>query len=584
MISPFSTTRSFLLTYGKPQWKKMLLLFLLLLGGMGLQSLGPLLLSTFLTDVSTGKALDVLIRTAFLFLLVSLLNQGVSVSEAYMANKLAWVATNAFRANMAQHCLQLDMDVHHRYTPGELIERIDGDVTRLREFFSRFIVSIVANGFFLIGVLIVLCTLDWRLGCVMGVYALLMLFVLLSLRRVGQSPWKAARQASADVSGFLEERLSGREEIHALGATPAVTSRFKFLLRQHLQKERRATAIVMLIWAVTTLLFAGLTILAFSLGAFLFQGNVLGIGVVYLLITYAQQLVQPIRQISQHLTDYQQAAASIKRVLELLQLQPQVEDGLGTDLARSAGSALSVEFQQVTFGYHEGEPILKDISFSLVPGQLLGIAGHTGSGKTTLVKLLTRLYDPQQGTIRLGDVDIRTQCLATLRQHIGIVSQQVQLFYATIRDNVTLFDASISDVAILAAFEALGLKTWIETLPEGLDTRLKAGGEGLSAGEQQLVALARVFLRQPGIVILDEAMSRLDLATEKLLERAMETLFQQCTGIIIAHRLSTLHRVDQLIILEQGQICEQGTRTVLQQDPSSYFSHLLRLGLEETFA
>ncbi len=237
--------------------------------------------------------------------------------------------------------------------------------------------------------------------------------------------------------------------------------------------------------------------------------------------------------------------------------------------------------------------VLHNISFRLEPGRVIGLLGRTGSGKTTLTRLLFRLYDPDEGSICLGtdgrQVDIRELPLQELRRRIGMVTQNIQLFHATVRENLTFFDregtlSSIPDDKILEAVRNLGLWDWYQSLSQGLDTELSSGGGGLSAGEAQLLAFTRIFLRDPGLVILDEATSRLDPATEYLIERAVDKLVQNRTAIIVAHRLGTVQRADDILILEDGQVCEYGERLRLAQDPASRFAHLLETGLEEVLA
>ena len=228
--------------------------------------------------------------------------------------------------------------------------------------------------------------------------------------------------------------------------------------------------------------------------------------------------------------------------------------------------------------------MLQELCFHLQPGVVLGLLGRTGSGKTTLARLVFRLYDPTAGRIVLGGVNVRQPRLKALRKCIAIVTQDVQLFQASVRDNLTFFDRSIPDEQIRAAIGELELADWYASLPEGLDTQLEAGGRSLSAGEAQLLAFTRVFLRDPGLVILDEASSRLDPATEQRVERAIDKLLQDRTAIIIAHRLGTVHRADEIMILEQGRVSEHGDRARLASDPSSRFSKLLRTGLEEVLA
>jgi ABC-type multidrug transport system fused ATPase/permease subunit len=215
---------------------------------------------------------------------------------------------------------------------------------------------------------------------------------------------------------------------------------------------------------------------------------------------------------------------------------------------------------------------------------VLGLLGRTGSGKTTITRLLSRFYDPQQGSVALSGLPLPALRLASVRARVGVVTQDVQLFNASVRDNLSFFDRSITDDRILAALDALELRDWIESFPEGLDTRLQSGGEGLSAGEAQLLAFARVFLKDPGLVILDEASSRLDPATEARLERSVSRLLAGRTAVIIAHRLETVRRADRIAILQDGAVLEQGDRLALLADPESVFSRLLQTGLEQELA
>jgi ATP-binding cassette subfamily B protein len=224
------------------------------------------------------------------------------------------------------------------------------------------------------------------------------------------------------------------------------------------------------------------------------------------------------------------------------------------------------------------------VAFAVAPGRVIGVLGRSGSGKTTLARLLTRLYDPEQGSVRLGGVAAADVDELDLRARVGMVTQDVQLFQASIRDNLTFFDPTISTEQIAAALETLGLEDWVGSLPNGLDTRLEAGGAGLSAGQAQLLAFTRIFLRRPGLVILDEASSRLDPATETLIERAVDRLLEDRTGFIIAHRLATVTRADDILILEDGEVVEVGRRTDLAADPTSRFARLLEAGMEEVLA
>jgi ATP-binding cassette, subfamily B, bacterial len=278
----------------------------------------------------------------------------------------------------------------------------------------------------------------------------------------------------------------------------------------------------------------------------------------------------------------------------------------------SGSKALALEFKGVTFGYRDGagsksngsgsieiqseeapyEIVLKDISFRLEPGKVLGLLGRTGSGKTSLTRLLFRFYDPDLGTIHIGNDgngslhDLRSLPLAHLRNQVGMITQNVQLFNASVRDNLTFFDPSVPDDHIWRVIYDLGMQDWFKRLPDGLETVLESGGSGLSAGEAQLLALMRIFLKDPGLVVLDEASSHLDPATEHLIDQAVDRLVHQPprTAVIVAHRLSTVQRADEIMILENGRIAEHGARATLGSDSNSLYYRLLQTGLEEVLA
>jgi ATP-binding cassette subfamily B protein len=281
---------------------------------------------------------------------------------------------------------------------------------------------------------------------------------------------------------------------------------------------------------------------ALGLSVALFAGGALSLGAVYAVFRYTSMLRQPLDRLTRQLNSFQTATAGIARARELLATRRHMTDGPGMELPKGP---LSVELFHVSFAY-DGNPVLSDISFRLEPGRVLGLVGRTGSGKTTISRLLFRLHDPVEGSVRLGEVDLRDVRLEAVRSRVALVTQDVQLFQGSLRENVTLFDDSIRDERVCEILSELGLDAWVNELPDGLDTLLGAGGRGLSAGEAQLVALARVFLKDPGVVILDEASSRLDPHTEWLLERAISRLLDGRTGVVIAHRPATLQRCNSI--------------------------------------
>jgi ATP-binding cassette subfamily B protein len=564
--------------YLKPQWVRVLLLAVVLLGGIGLQLLNPQITRFFIDTATQGGALEALTGAALLFLGVAIFNQILAVAATYLGENVGWTATNMLRIDLALHCLKLDMSFHKTRTPGEMIERIDGDVSALSKFFSQFVIQVLGNVLLMVGVLVLLLREDWRIGLALTAFAVLTVLVLGRTRGIAVSAMTAERQALATLFGFLEERFSGLADIRANGAGAHVMLGLYRAAREAYTKGRRAWAMDGLLWNITLGCFTLGLVAAFSVGAYLFNAKAITLGTMYLFFTYTELLRRPLDEITEQLKDLQKAGAGFARVQELYRIGTELQDGPGVDF--HAGS-LPVEFDGVSFGYGDEEMVLRDLSFYVKPGHVLGLLGRTGSGKTTVTRLLLRLYDPASGVVRLGGRDVRDARLDQLRHKIGMVTQDVQLFQASVRDNLTLFDDSIPDDRIVRVLVDLGLHHWYQSLPNGLDTELGPGGGGFSAGEAQLLAFTRVFLRDPGLVILDEASSRLDPATEQLIERAVDKLLRNRTGIIIAHRLATVQRADEILILDEGQQIEYGPRALLAGDRDSRFYSLLRTGLEE---
>jgi ABC-type multidrug transport system fused ATPase/permease subunit len=557
-----------------------MLLACLLLAGIGLKLLQPQIMRLFIDTAVTGGASSVLTRTALAFLGVALVSQGLAIATAYVGEDVAWRATNALRQDLTLHVLRLDLSFHKSYTPGELISRIDGDVNALSNFFSRLIISFLGNVILIVGILTLLCLEDWRVGLGMTLFATIALAVLVRIRTIAIPYWTVVREQTAEWYGFLGEQLAGTEDIRANGAQGYVMHRFYELTRKRLPAQMKASLAGYAMWMTNITIFALGNAVAFALSAHLWYAGGVSIGTIYLIFHYTELLRGPIAEIRAQVTDLQQAEASIERIETLSSTTSTLSEPMsGTEVALPSGS-MAVTFEDVSFSYEEGDTVLHNISFDLAPGRVLGLLGRTGSGKTTLARLLLRFYDPSDGRVLVGGVSPQLARLAQFRKRVSIVTQDVQLLQATVRENLTFFKSHIPDERIYAVLEALGLSEWLWALSNGLDTELLPGGSGLSAGQAQLLAFARVFLADPGLVILDEASSRLDPATEHLVERAIARLFEGRTGIVIAHRLATVHLADEIMILRDGRVVEHGDREALEQDVHSRFYHLLRTGLE----
>ena len=572
--------RDFVATYLRPQWPRFALLAALLFTGIGLELANPQLARTFVDHAQQGAPSGRLLRIAVAFLAVALLTQIASVAEVYVAEDLGWRTTNALRVDLTRHVLTLDDSFHAEHGAGELIERIDGDVSAIAGFFARFIVHVVGSALFLLGVLVLLWREDWRIGGLLSVFAFMAVTFMTRGGSFVGARSRSARQVSADLSAYLEERLSGLPDIKANGGDDDAMRGLHHRLAARFHHGRRAILAASFFSNAVNGLFVAGTAAALATSVTLYRSGVLTLGAVFLVFRYTGMLRMPLERLSRHMNSFQQATGGIVRVRELLAIEPRVVDGGG---AHVPDGPLSVQFEGVSFAYNL-EPVLHDITLRLEPGEVLGLLGRTGAGKTTISRLLFRLHDATAGAIRVGGRDIGDLRLDDLRQRVGLVTQDVQLFAGTLRDNVTLFDTSITDRRLREVFAALDLEPWIDELPDGLDTRLGVTDRGLSAGEAQLVALARVFLKNPGLVVLDEASSRLDPHTEQLLERAITKLLEGRTAVVIAHRLTTVARADSILVLERGRVIEFGCREALANDHKSRFAQLLRAGLGEVVA
>ncbi|RPI93715.1 MAG: ABC transporter ATP-binding protein [Chloroflexi bacterium] len=578
MNLPFKAYWDLLSQHIHPQKGRFALLTFLLLGSIGLRIFAPQIMRTFIDSALAGKALQMLTWTALTFIGVALLQQVIAVGVTYLGESVAWTATNALRAELAWHALNLDMRFHNDHTPGELIECIDGDVTELATFFSQFALNLVSNGLLLIGILAALFREDWRAGLAFTIFSFATVFVLGRLKDIAVPHQKARRQAEAELYGFLEEQLAGTEDIRSSGA---VDYSIRELFRHQgiiLTHNRRAHFKRWIIENAMGLALTTGTLLAIISGYWLFTAGLVTVGTVYLFVHYINLLEEPFWAMTHEVESFQTIGACVERLTEFRNFKAEVADGAGVDIP---AQSLSLAFRDVTFSYNGSDPVLNGLSFQLEPGSVLGLLGRTGSGKTTLARLIFRLYVPKSGGIEINGTDLRNLHLETLRRSIAIVTQDVQLFRANVRDNLTFFDRSIPDERILATLEELELGDWYRSLPKGLDTQLDTGSRSLSAGEAQLLAFTRVFLRDPGLIILDEASSRLDPATEQRLEHAIDKLLRNRTAIIIAHRLGTIHRADEIMILDNGRVSEYGDRKQLAADTNSRFYELLQTGLEE---
>jgi ATP-binding cassette subfamily B protein len=535
---------------------------------------GPLVVRRVVDEAGDGVSAAEVARSAVLFLAIAVTTQVVAVVVVRVATGAAWRTTNELRVAMARHVLELDHEFHRRHTPGELIQRVDGDVTSVSDFLGTVVPKVAGAVFLVIGMIGVLAVLDGALAVGMVVYVGLAVTAIVRSRHRAVSESSDEMGALARLYGGIEERLTAAEDLRANGAANHASWRFVEDSSAALESAvRRERAFLVMWWFVQSAVAAG-TVLVLVAGAALLSRGLVSLGTVFLLFQYVLLIARPLEAVVHELETVQKASGAMGRVFDLLAVRATITDRGTTS---PPPGPPSIELRGVHFDYGDDQPVLRDVSVALGAGRSVGIVGRTGSGKTTFSRLVLRLVDATRGEVLVGGVPVQQIPLRELRRRVALVPQEVELFGGTIRDNVTLFDAGPPDERVVEALLAVGLDAMAAA---GIHRRLGAGGAGLSAGEAQLLALARVWLRDPDVVVLDEATARVDPETEARLDAAIRRLVRGRTTLVIAHRLSTLRGVDDIVVFDHGRVVEQGPRRELVGDDDSRFAQLLRLSLE----
>ena len=535
---------------------------------------GPLVVRRIVDRAGAGAGVSELRNLAIVFLVIVIVGQMVAVVVTRSATISAWRTTNQLRLDITRHVLGLDHEFHRRHTPGELIQRVDGDVTSVSELLGRVVPKALGAALLVGGMIVVVAVIDWRVGLGMLVYVAAAITLVLLLRQRAVTESSEELGAYARLYGGIEERLNASEDLRSNGAGSHAMWRFVEDSADTLSTSvRRESAFLGMWWGVQGTVVAG-TVISLVASTLLVSRGAMTIGTAFLLFQYVLLIERPLEDIVHELETVQKATGAMRRVSALLALEPSIVDRGETS---PPDGALDVRFDRVGFDYGDDQPVLRDVTLTIGAGRSVGIVGRTGSGKTTFSRLVMRLVEATEGTIGVGGVPIDRIPLTELRRRVAMVPQEVELFGGTVRENLTLFDLAPGDEAVVAALRAVGLDALADG---GIDRALGAGGAGLSAGEAQLLAMARVWLRDADVVVLDEATARIDPDTEARLELAVHKLMRGRTTLIIAHRLSTLREVDDIVVFDGGRIVESGERDVLAADPTSRFHRLLTLALE----
>jgi ATP-binding cassette, subfamily B, bacterial len=544
----------------------------------GVTLAGPLLLGAFVDRLASGRDIAGLAPIGIAYVAMGLMASGVHMLVTWRSTTLAWKITNEARYELAGRVLDADRAFLRDHPTGELVSRIDGDVTALTGLLSLFVAQVIALIFVAVGGVLVLL---WRapvLAPILVLNTVALGWFIWRNRNAAIDEAQTEREREADLLSVVEERLSGADDLATLGSGHVAVTRVAQAGNRLIEAGRiRMKAQMTLLAKMKILLMGGQVVMLIGGGLLMSNGRVT-IGTVLAGFRIAAAATEPVQGLGWRLQELAGAGGAARRMAELL-ARPVVTYGFSP----LPPGPLAIDLDAVGLTYDDGDAdVLSDLTLHVGAGRRLGLVGRTGSGKSSIARLLLRLVPVTDGQITFGGVAADDVPEVEFRSRIAAVPQEVQLFPGTIRDNVALYDDRIPDHVISSALAEVGLNDWLAAQPDGLHAELvsETGGAGMSAGEGQLLALARLFCRQPSVVVLDEATSRVDPITQALLEAATERLLAGRTAVIIAHRLTTLDGCDDIAVLERGRVVEFGARADLVADPESRFARLLHAGAE----
>ncbi|MEJ2057217.1 MAG: ABC transporter ATP-binding protein [Desulfofustis sp.] len=506
---------------------------------------------------------------------ISLLIGGGFLLTFTQAVLLEWVGQSVMhriRQQLFKHILDLDLAFLNNQPTGRLVTRLTNDVQNMYEMFTSVMITLFNDILRLVGILVVLYLMNVKLALVMSLFVPLALALTVGFSRLAREKFREIRSQLSKINSFIQESVSGISIIQLFGRQERWNRKFEDLSREYLNRTLRQIRLFAAFMPLTEMMSWAAVSLIIVYGGYQVIERSLSIGELIAFIAYMRLFFQPLRELAQKYSIVQSALASAERIFDMLDTRNKITAPPNpTQLTSPDGS---IAFDRISFEYHPGQPVIRQLSLTIAPGETVAVVGPTGSGKSTLINLLLRFYEPQQGVIRIDGIDIAELSIEQLRTVVGVILQDVFILDDTFIQNIVM-DSGRSRSDVEKIIERLGMSSFIATLADGLDTRIGDGGRELSSGEKQLLAFARAFCRDPAVLVLDEATAFVDSETESILERAIEEVTER-TSIIIAHRLSTIKRADRIVVMENGRIVEQGSHVQLIRAGGAY-AELIRL-------
>ncbi len=562
-----------ILGYTSHHWQGIILAVILSFAVIGSSLLLPYLVRIGVDDYIINTEIPVPERLSGLVILALVF--GLSSIAGFAANYfqvtvLEWTGQNIMhrlRQHIYGHMIGLDLEYFHKNPSGKLVTRITNDVQNMHEMFTSVIVTLFNDAIRIIGILILLFWLNWRLALMMALLLPVILVATIWFSRLARNVFREIRTDLAKINAYLQEAISGISLIQLFQREKETERNFVSINQNYFQSTMHQIKVFGIFMPLLDILASTATgIIIWYGGAQILKGQ-MTIGILVAFLSYMRLFFQPLRELSQKYSIVQSAMASAERIFQLLDTKSKLPIVLKPLRPQNTGT--SVEFNNVTFGYDSANPVIHNLSLNVKQGETVAIVGATGSGKSTLVNLLERMYDPDQGRILLDGHDLKELDPIWLRNTVGLVMQEVYLIPGSIRSNI-LLDREMDEPELKVILQQAQLIELINRLPEGVHTKIGEGNLDLSAGQRQLLAMARVMARNPDILVLDEATANVDSETEILVERAVEATLAQRTNIVIAHRLSTIRRADRIIVMDSGRIIEEGTHEYLMVQKGFY--------------